>query len=357
MVVSQDMPPHTGATRRWTAALQLDGQAVVAERSPPATPEDPPCVHAHIHTCITRPHTTLHVSCGDKGSASVAPGFGWATLAAADMPGIATLRDSLRCSVLLSVLMLCVVCRPVELGEPDQSFTADQIATMQGVGDGTVGAGGCIAYALFKLGVYPSIGAASQALDNAGEAIFQRRVHEHKPSPRTGLCYPKAKVYTAGLTWCPEAIQHAVQATRHRLHKVYPAPASSTHMPAKLQTLIESTGHSAQMLLLEGTLAQTSVRDIGGCIKQITIDVEDPSPEERPELWRHTLAIRDGKLFDLYNPRGLHVTNLRLMDNVVGDGGYMCGVAKVWSVKPPASRGKRKEWAVWASVPAQRMKK
>eukprot|EP01043_Picozoa_sp_COSAG02_P006871 COSAG02_NODE_200_length_29507_cov_440.183487_16_plen_166_part_00 len=154
-----------------------------------------------------------------------------------------------------------LVCRPTE---PEQPLNAEQIATMQGVGDDTVGAGGCIAYALFKLGVYPSIGAARQALDTAGEAIFQRRAREHKPSPRVGLCYPKSKLYTEGLTWCPEAIQHAVQAARHRLHKVYPAPASSTHMPA-LQTLVESTEHPAQKLLLEGTLAQTSLRDIGGC--------------------------------------------------------------------------------------------
>ena len=55
-----------------------------------------------------------------------------------------------------------------------------------------------IAYALFKLGVFFSSDAARQALDMAGEAIFRRRSREHKPSPRVGLCYPKAKVYTAG---------------------------------------------------------------------------------------------------------------------------------------------------------------
>ena len=43
MVVSQDMPPHTGATRRWTAALQLDGQAVLTDSGgtlPKASYED-----------------------------------------------------------------------------------------------------------------------------------------------------------------------------------------------------------------------------------------------------------------------------------------------------------------------------
>ena len=305
-----------------------------------------------IHTYSTQPCHTWHVSCGSKGSASVAPSSGWATLATADVL-IAT-PSLLRRSRLPDVLMdpVPLVRRPTE---PEQSLTIDQIVAMQGVGDGRAGGGGCIAYALFKLGVYTSIGAAKKALDSAAEAIYQRRAYKHKPSPRAGLCYPKSKVYTTGLTWCPEAVQHAVQAAKHRLHKVYPASASSPHMPA-LQTLVESTRHSAQRLLFEGTLAQISLRDIRGRVKEIVIDFEDPSPEERPELWRHTLAIRDGKLFDLYNPRGVHVENLRLSGNTIGDGAYMCRVAKVWSVKPPDSRGKRKQWAVWAPVPAQRLK-
>lgn len=213
---------------------------------------------------------------------------------------------------------------------------------MQGIGDGKLGGGGCIAYALFKLGVFFSIDAARQALDMAGEAIFRRRSREHKPSPRVGLCYPKAKVYTAGLTWCPEAIQHAIQGAKHRLHKVYPPRNSSS---ATLQTLVESTSNSGQMLLVEGTLAQVYTRSVKGRLTQIIVDPDDPSPEENPELWRHSLAIRDGKLFDLYNRRGLHVENLWLTGNTIGAGGYMCEIVKAWSVKPPQTRGKRKQWA------------
>jgi hypothetical protein len=234
--------------------------------------------------------------------------------------------------------------------EQHNASTTTEIAIVQGIGDGKVGGGGCIAYALFKLGVFRSIGHAMVALDIAGEAIFRRRAHEHKPSPHVGLCYPKIKVYTAGLTWCPEAVQHAVQAANYRLHKVHPAPNTPT-MPA-LQTLVESTATSAQMLLLEGTLAQVSLRSVRGCVEEIVIDVEDPSPQESPELWRHTLAIRDGKLYDLYCPRGLAVENLWLTDNEIGAGGYMCEIAKVWSVKPQQSRGKRKQLADWS--PGQR---
>jgi hypothetical protein len=158
--------------------------------------------------------------------------------------------------------------------------------------------------------------------------------------------------YTAGLTWCPEAIQHVVQAAKYRLHKVF--PVSSSEMSTTLQTLVHSTGDSKLMLLLDGTLAQVSIRCEGDALNEITVDADDPSPQDCPALWRHTLAVRDGKFFDLYNPRGLHASNLRLTGNVVGGGAYMLKITKVWSVKPPQSKGKRKQWAQWASPPVMK---
>jgi hypothetical protein len=235
------------------------------------------------------------------------------------------------------------VCR--DRDEPERRLTAsDRRPACQGVGEGKLGGGGCIAYSLYRLGVFHSTGRAEQALDLAGEAIFQRRAREHIPSPRVGLCYPKAKVYTAGVTWCPEAVQHAVQAQQHRLHKVY--PASEGGLPtADLQTLAESTAQSALVLLLEGTLAQTYSRSVRGGLEQITVDPHDPSPHDRPDLWRHSVAIRGGKLFDLFNPRGLGVESLRLHGNTAGSGGYMLKVLKAWSVKPAQTHGKRKRLA------------
>ena len=205
-----------------------------------------------------------------------------------------------------------------ELDETGHDFAADKIAIAQGISDGTTGGGGCYAYGICKLGVYRTFGEAKRALDMAGEAIYQRRAREHKASTRLPT-YPRAKVYNAGLTWCPEAIQHAVQGARHRIHRAW-CPNSDN---VDLQTLVESTGHSAQMLLLEGTLAQVFLCNVRGHLEEITIDAEDPSPEEKPELWRHTLAVRGGKLFDMYNPRGLGVEHLRLAGNEIGPGAYM----------------------------------
>ena len=66
----------------------------------------------------------------------------------------------------------------------ERRLTAAQIAVLQGVGEGKLGGGGCIAYSLYRLGVFRSTGRAEEALDIAGEAIFQRRAREHTPSPR-----------------------------------------------------------------------------------------------------------------------------------------------------------------------------
>ena len=247
---------------------------------------------------------------------------------------------------------LAVTVRHRELDETGHDFTADKIAIAQGISDGTTGGGGCYAYGICKLGVYRTFGEAKHALDMAGEAIYQRRAREHKASTHLPM-YPRAKVYNAGLTWCPEAIQHAVQGARHRIHRAW-CPNSDN---VDLQTLVESTGHSAQMLLLEGTLAQVFLCSVRGHLEEITIDAEDPSPEEKPELWRHTLAVRGGKLFDMYNPRGLGVEHLRLTGNEIGSGAYMLRITKGWSIKTPQSRGTRKRWAEWEPVPEMKRRK
>ena len=118
-----------------------------------------------------------------------------------------------------------------------------------------------------------------------------------------------------------------VQAAKYQLHKVF--PVSSSEIPSTLQTLVHSTGNSKLMLLLDGTLAQVSIRCEGDALNEITVDADDPSPQDCPALWRHTLAVSGGNFFDLYNPRGLHASNLRLTGNMVGGGAYMLKITKV----------------------------
>ena len=75
------------------------------------------------------------------------------------------------------------------------------------------GGGGCIAYAMSKLRVFATAKKATAALDRASEKVLAaRRVGE--PG------HPEVKVYTRSLTWCPEAIQRALQASRCHFTKV-----------------------------------------------------------------------------------------------------------------------------------------
>jgi hypothetical protein len=278
--------------------------------------------HAHVRT-PTRTREQL-IIWTVRGIASVAPEASagatlvWMSCECTSMPTAATQLTCAYDSLTEDLCWLVVTVRHRELDETGHDFAADEIAIAQGISDGTTGGGGCYAYGICKLGVYRTFGEAKRALDMAGEAIYQRRAREHKASTHLPT-YPRAKVYNAGLTWCPEAIQHAVQGARHRIHRAW-CPNSDN---VDLQTLVESTGHSAQMLLLEGTLAQVFLCNVRGHLEEITIDAEDPSPEEKPELWRHTLAVRGGKLFDMYNPRGLGVEHLRLAGNEIGPGAYM----------------------------------
>jgi hypothetical protein len=91
-------------------------------------------------------------------------------------------------------------CRREPVDETE--LTTVQIAVAsQGVGEGKIGGGGCIAYALFKLGVFRSIDQAKLALDRAGEAIFRRRARVHKPSPYHTQAYAIRRLKCALLSW------------------------------------------------------------------------------------------------------------------------------------------------------------
>ena len=111
------------------------------------------------------------------------------------------------------------------------------------------GGGGCIAYALSKLRVFPNAKKAIAALDRASEKVLAaRRVGE--PG------HPEVKVYTRSLTWCPEAIQRAVQASRCHFTKV----RLEFENQDSLKDFLQDGTFLHERFLVEGSLAQHYLR-------------------------------------------------------------------------------------------------
>ena len=102
-------------------------------------------------------------------------------------------------------------------------------SSVQGFGDELCGGGGCIAYALWKLGVFKSQKTAMATLNACAERLYQGKLHQDKD-------YPRNKVYIKDMTWCPEAVQNAVQSVQFMMKKILTSDDIVQHrMPVNLQ--------------------------------------------------------------------------------------------------------------------------
>ena len=176
------------------------------------------------------------------------------------------------------------------------------------------GGGGCVAYALSKLRVFPTAKKAIAALDRASEKVLAaRRVSEPD--------HPEVKVYTKSLTWCPEAIQRALQASRFNFTRV----RLKNETQDSLEDFLQEGTFLDERILVEGTLAQRYLR-------QGTLHVNDPEDVHNGPLdpvWCHSVAVTGAKLFDLYNPRGIHKSHLTQENKP-----YFLLIKKVWRITP-----------------------
>ena len=176
------------------------------------------------------------------------------------------------------------------------------------------GGGGCIAYALSKLRVFPNAKKAIAALDRASEKVLAaRRVSEPD--------HPELKVGTKSLTWCPEAIQMALQASRFNFTRV----KLKDETQDSLEDFLQEGTFLDERILVEGTLAQRYLR-------QGTLHVNDPEDEHNVPLdpvWYHSVAVTGANLFDLYNPRGIHKSHLTQENKP-----YFLLIKKVFRITP-----------------------
>ena len=81
--------------------------------------------------------------------------------------------------------------------------------------------------------------------------------------------------------------------------------------------------------LVEGTLAKRYRRMLPTTKKFVwrTNDEDDPtSPSSAPHARRHCIAVLDGKIYDLYNPKGLHADHLITKDP------YLHKICKMYSI-------------------------
>jgi hypothetical protein len=191
-----------------------------------------------------------------------------------------------------------------------------------------VGSGGCTAHALVADGVFASVDAAKAALNREGMAELKRRRDKH------GTAYRSNKVYVRDDQWQIVVIKAVVIAAGFNFKKI------------DLDTVCLRDKLKSGTFFIDGT--QNRHWQKGRHMYTSAPTENGPGPEERPQDWRHAIAVKDGKVLE-QNDDIFPIKYLWLnQDNTVQlDKGYMRNILKAYHITKKTNsargtRGKRK---------------
>jgi hypothetical protein len=150
----------------------------------------------------------------------------------------------------------------------------------------TMGGGGCTAHALFKLGVFETVGHAKRALNVAGGQVLAKR--------RNIECgdYQQERVYKPDDYWLHEVVKVAVVDAGYDFRKLN-LDTCSLPDEVKGAVLIDGIQNRDWM---KGTVSdKTNPRHSW---YENAPDDTGPGPEAAPERWRHSIAVKDGRVLE-----------------------------------------------------------
>jgi len=143
----------------------------------------------------------------------------------------------------------------------------------------TIGSGGCTAWALTKLGVYPSGEVAKSSLNEQLE-LFSAKVRPYQRVPEF-LGVPDDR-------WHKETVQMAVTKRGFHFRKL------------DLSSVDLSKEFSSGKYLVDGILNNSFVKRVGrGAFERFDTDPDDTTnPRQNPGGWRHSVAVCDGRVLE-----------------------------------------------------------
>eukprot|EP01043_Picozoa_sp_COSAG02_P034191 COSAG02_NODE_2378_length_9005_cov_4.989782_4_plen_567_part_00 len=202
-----------------------------------------------------------------------------------------------------------------ESTEEDEQMEADPVTGVNV--EELCGSGGCTAHALWKLGVCLTQATATALLNDMGERLYRKRCEEN------GGSYDKARVYTAGDNWCSEVIKLAVIRAEKNFHKLD----------------LRSRDVSLQQELKRGTFLIDGVQN--RYWTKLSNEYTNaptytgPGPEQDANSWRHSIAVKDGRVLeqneDVFTAKWLWLQDDNRPDVTKG---YMREVLKVYRITP-----------------------
>ena len=149
-----------------------------------------------------------------------------------------------------------------------------------------MGNGGCTAHALFKLCVFATVVGAKATLNAAGDRILAKRREEVRDD------YERERVYKPDDYWLHEVIKIAVVEAGYDFRKLN-LDTCSLPDEVKGAVLIDGIQNRDWM---KGTVSdKTNPRNSW---YENAPDDTGPGPEAAPERWRHSIAVKDGRVLE-----------------------------------------------------------
>ena len=157
-------------------------------------------------------------------------------------------------------------------GAPESDATASDEAAAD------TGGGGCVAHALFELGVFDSVAIAMQRLNFAASRLAGKHLSLR---------------YVADDWWPHEAIAKAVKSERWHMSKI---KLGSERLDLAAQFARRSCGH-----LVDGVLNNEWQDDEGVLVNDATYEGAPPSVDRA--AWRHAVAVQGGVILEQHEQR------------------------------------------------------
>ena len=179
--------------------------------------------------------------------------------------------------------------------------------------DDNVGSGGCTAHTLKELNVFATVAAAMTALNRNGEIELQKRIQQY------GEDYETAKVYVPNDKWCSVVIKTTCIENGFDFKKL------------KLKEVKLSDELKSGLFFIDGI----QNRDWQKRVKY----VNDPAykgagPDTDPKSWRHSIAVKDGKIHEQNDEKILTKWLWLNDDNTVDvNKGYMRNIQIVYRLR------------------------
>lgn len=178
-----------------------------------------------------------------------------------------------------------------------------------------VGNGGCTAVALWKIGVFASKSDACSTLNAA--------IETYKPTIRSDYRVPE-HVGVPDDRWHQAVVKEAVISKGFHFHKIDIATVSLKDEFKKGTFLVDGVMNNRHLR-----------RGSGGNMYLIEPDPDDKTdPREEEMHWRHSIAVRDGRVLDPATGTDMSTAYLWLDANNVPDPdkGYMLKILKVYRI-------------------------